>query len=252
MSDVLVLCYHGVSETWPAEIAVTPHDLRAQLDRLVRSGYRGATFTEAVTAPPFKRTLAVTFDDAYRSVLDLALPILDGLGLPGTVFAVTDFAESGRPLTWDGISMWAEGRHAHELHGLSWAELAALETAGWEIGSHTRTHPRLTQLDDDTLAEELVGSRAACERALGHPCLSIAYPYGDVDERVMTASEKAGYVVAAGLVPVRRAPDRAHLDVLRVGVYLPDTIRRFGLKTSPTVRRLRGAIRRAPGSRTAV
>ena len=247
MRDVLVLCYHGVSETWPADIAVTPHDLDAQLQRLVRNGYRGATFTEAVTSPPSERTLAVTFDDAYLSVLELAFPILEALELPGTVFVVTDFADTERSLVWDGIDMWADGEHADELRGLSWDQLAGLDAAGWEVGSHTRTHPRLTRLSDEALDEELAASRAACERALGHPCRSIAYPYGDVDRRVVAAAGRAGYLTA-GSLPSRLDSNPSVLDWPRIGIYRGDSMGRFGLKTSTAVRRLREAVTRRSSS----
>jgi peptidoglycan/xylan/chitin deacetylase (PgdA/CDA1 family) len=63
MSDVLVLCYHAVSVRWPAELSVTPERLEEQLRLLVRRGFKGATFHQAVIAPPAPRTLAVTFDD---------------------------------------------------------------------------------------------------------------------------------------------------------------------------------------------
>src|SRR5687768_15757937 len=92
--DRLVLCYHAVSAEWPAKIAVTPDRLEEQLRLLLRRGYRGATFTEAATAPANGRFLAVTFDDAYRSVLKHAFPIMSRLGLPGTVFVPTNFAGS--------------------------------------------------------------------------------------------------------------------------------------------------------------
>src|SRR5688572_14000053 len=93
--NVLVLGYHAVSRTWPAPLAVTPDALRQQLELLVRAGYRGATFHDAVTSPPEAKTLVVTFDDAYASVAELARPVLEALGLPGTVFVVTDFADTG-------------------------------------------------------------------------------------------------------------------------------------------------------------
>src|SRR5215212_4687937 len=91
MSDVLVLCYHAVSEHWPADLAVFPDRLDVQLRYLVARGYRGATFTTAVVDRPYRRTLAVTFDDAYASVLELGFPILERLGLPGTVYVPTSF-----------------------------------------------------------------------------------------------------------------------------------------------------------------
>jgi peptidoglycan/xylan/chitin deacetylase (PgdA/CDA1 family) len=235
--DTLGVCYHAVSDRWPVEWAVTPAQLRAQLELLVDRGYRGRTFHDAVTTPTSARTLVVTFDDAFSSVLDLAFPILSALGLPATVFVVTDFADGGRPLEWPGVEGWVGGAHAAEVRGLSWSELGTLADAGWEVGSHTRSHPRLTELDDAALADELQGSRDACERALGRKCLSVAYPYGDFDARVVAAAADAGYEAAATLpnAPGRPSP----LAWPRVGVYRKDSLRRFRLKISPMVHRVR-------------
>jgi peptidoglycan/xylan/chitin deacetylase (PgdA/CDA1 family) len=236
MSDVLVLCYHAVSERWPAELSVTPERLEEQLRLLVGRGYTGASFHEAVAAPPAPRTLAVTFDDAYRSVLELAFPILSPLGIPGTVFVATDFAGKD-PMAWPGIDRWLGGPHEHELAGMSWSDLSLLAEAGWEIGSHTRSHPHLTRLDDASLEAELRGSRETCAERLGRPCRSLAYPYGDVDERVVRAAREAGYE-SAGTLPkrfIRPCP----LQWPRVGVYHGDDARRFRIKVSRGVRFLR-------------
>jgi peptidoglycan/xylan/chitin deacetylase (PgdA/CDA1 family) len=236
MTDVLVLCYHAVSERWPADLAVTPARLHAQLSHVVARGYRGATFTAAVTAAPAPKTVAVTFDDGYRSVLELALPILQSLGLPGSLYVPTAWVGAERPMTWPGIDHWADGPWADELQPLAWDGLRQLAGAGWEIGSHTRTHPRLTTLDDARLAAELSESRRDCERELGRACTSIAYPYGDVDARVVAAAARAGYRAAAAL------PHRLHrprpLEWPRVGVSREDSIARFRRQSSPLVRTL--------------
>jgi peptidoglycan/xylan/chitin deacetylase (PgdA/CDA1 family) len=242
VTDVLVLCYHAFSDRWPASLAVSPTSLRAQLESLVERGYRGATFREAVSSPSRGRTLAVTFDDAFLSVLEYAEPVLSSLGIPGTVFAVTDFADSGESLCWPGIEGWRGGLHDAELRGLAWAALRDLAGRGWEIGSHTCSHPRLTRLDDVALARELRASRAACEHELGVACTSLAYPYGDTDERVVAAAVSAGYTAGAGL-PARPGNPSA-LAWPRVGVYNIDSLRRFRLKVSPAVRSLRRAVAR--------
>src|SRR5207253_1810222 len=75
VNDALVLAYHAVSETWPADLALRSEDLHDQLELLMRRGYRGTTFHDAVTSSSRGKTLAVTFDDAYESVLELAYPI---------------------------------------------------------------------------------------------------------------------------------------------------------------------------------
>lgn len=239
MSDVLVLCYHALSEDWRADLSVRPDAFERQLELLVSRGYRGARFSEAVLSPPRGKTLAVTFDDGFRSVQELALPILERLGLPATVFAVTDFAreDEGLALRWPGIDQWCGGPHDRELASLSWRELRDLADRGWEIGSHTCAHPHLTQLDDDLLREELDRSRQACATGTGRPCSSIAYPYGSVDARVVAAARASGY--AAGAALPARLHERRPLQWPRAGIYQNDDLRRFRLKVSPIVRAAR-------------
>jgi peptidoglycan/xylan/chitin deacetylase (PgdA/CDA1 family) len=237
MAPPLVLCYHALSDRWTADLSTTPERFERQLRSLVRKGYRGVTFTEAVTTPTNDRLLSVTFDDAYRSVFELALPILDRLGIPATLYAPTDFMASEGPLRWPGIDQWLEGPYADELTPMNWDQLRELADRGWEIGSHTCSHPHLTRLDDARLMAELTRSKWACEERLERPCRSIAYPYGDVDARVVAATREAGYEAAAALP--RRLDLRGPLEWPRVGVYHGDDDRRFALKTSELLTRLR-------------
>ena len=239
MSDVLVLCYHAVSPRWTADLSVTPEAFERQLELLVGRGYRGATFHEAVSAPPSERTMAVTFDDAYLSVLELGKPILDALGLPATVFVPTDYPDRGAPMAWPGIDQWMGGEHEDELRPMTWEQLGGLAEAGWEIGSHTCSHPHLTRIDAAALDREMAASRAECEGRLGRPCRTIAYPYGDYDPRVVDAAGRAGYAAACTL-PARFHAARP-LEWPRVGVYHGDDERRFRMKVSPAVRRARAS-----------
>jgi peptidoglycan/xylan/chitin deacetylase (PgdA/CDA1 family) len=121
---------------------------------------------------------------------------------------------------------------------MSWDEIRALADAGWEIGGHTCSHPRLTTVDDATLEPELMGARSACERELARPCRSIAYPFGDCDARVRDAAAAAGYEAAAGLSSAAFV-DRTVLEWPRVGVWHGESDRRFRLKTSSLADRVR-------------
>ncbi len=248
MSDVLVLCYHAVSPTWSAPLSVTPDALERQLSTLVRRGWRGATFTQAVLDPHWKKTLAVTFDDAYASVCELARPILSKLGLPASVFVPTAFMTRRKRLSWVGIDHWLETPDADELIGMDWDDLGELVQLGWEIGSHTRTHPNLLMLDDATLRAELSESLEECRSHVGSPCRSIAYPYGSVDQRVADVAGEVGYE-AGGCLDSSLAPAGA-LRTPRVGIYHGDTRWRFELKQLRMMRMLR-ASRFWPGTAAA-
>lgn len=235
--DLVTLCYHAVSEEWKSELTVHPDQISHQVGRMLDAGYRPATLTDAVLRPRRRKTVVVTFDDAYASVARLARPVLDHLGVAATIFAPTSFIGSGEPMSWPGIDHWASGPHSRELVPLSWEELAELDAAGWEVGSHTKTHPRLTELSDDALADQLLESRLEVERRLGIECRSIAYPYGDYDRRVGVAAANAGYAAGVTLPP---GPwDESKFGLPRVGVYGIDTDRRFRLKVSRPLRWLR-------------
>jgi peptidoglycan/xylan/chitin deacetylase (PgdA/CDA1 family) len=166
---------------------------------LVSRGYAGATFSDALTAPPPGRTLVVTFDDAHASVLEHALPVMERLGLPGTMFVPTDHPGPRRPLDWVGNDAWLGTEHEDELRCMGWDDLRGLAAQGWEIGSHTCAHVDLVGCDDERLADELTRSRLDVEREIGAPCRSIAYPFGVHDDRVARAVRDCGYLFAASI-----------------------------------------------------
>jgi peptidoglycan/xylan/chitin deacetylase (PgdA/CDA1 family) len=230
---MLVLCYHAVSPTWPARLASTPGQLRAHLRHLHRLGFHGVPFTDAIQGRAGGRAVAITFDDAYASVLRRAKPALDELGWPATVFVPTDFPGSGRLLAWQGIDQWLGTPHEEELEPLTWDELRHLRDEGWEVGSHTSTHPHLPALDDGRLHTELTTSRERCVEELGD-CASVAYPYGEVDERVVLATREAGYTCGAAL---HDGSTTGLLRWPRQGVYRVDGPLRFRVKVSRPARR---------------
>lgn len=233
---MLSLCYHAVSPGWPAELSVSPQSLAEQLEYLAKRGYRAITFTEAALGEVAEKSVAITFDDAYASTVRLARPILDRFGMRATVFVPTDYIGGG-PMSWPGIDNWVGTEHERELIPMSWDDVRTLADAGWEIGSHTESHPRLPQVGDAKLEEELAGSRRTCEQMLQRPCESIAYPYGDHDQRVIDAADAAGYRTAATFPARLTTP--TPLAWPRIGVFHQDSMRVFRLKVSPTVRRVR-------------
>jgi peptidoglycan/xylan/chitin deacetylase (PgdA/CDA1 family) len=239
MSKVLVLCYHALSPDWEAPLSTTPEAFERQIEFLIRSGWHSDTFSRAVATPPARPTVVVTFDDAFRSVLRYAAPVLERFDVAATMFAPTHYMTSGERFGWDGVAHWQQTPHAAELTPMSWDDLRGLSDRGWEIGSHTRTHPHLTELDAGAVADELERSRAECAEAMGRPCLSIAYPYGDVDAAVAAAAGRAGY--AAGAALSSSLTQLGPLRWPRVGIYNRDTFGRFRLKVAGPMRALRAS-----------
>lgn len=233
----LILCYHAVSSSWDSELAVTETQLERQLSLLRRHGYVGLTFADSERARLAgslpKRTVVVTFDDGFASTLR-ARAVLDRAEFPGTVFVATDFVESGDPLSF--IHDAEAAAPADELAPLTWSELTELRDRGWEIGSHTATHPLLPKLEAPELRSELERSRKAIEERLGR-CETLAYPYGVADERVAAAADEAGYLAACTLTGAHRIDERFRRS--RVGIYRGDSGLRLRAKLSPIGRSLR-------------
>lgn len=194
MSPV-VLMYHRVSRDEPrrpSEFVVSAATFRRQMSWLARHGYYtpriSAVLRDGGRAPCVcGRPVVITFDDGYRDVLENAVPVLRSFGFTAAVFPVLDLSRR--------FNHWDEGP---ELSGplLTPAELRAVEDAGHELGSHTLTHPVLTRAPDHVLRDELARSRDVLAGIAARPIPVLAYPYGEVDDRVKGAVREAGYDAA--------------------------------------------------------
>jgi peptidoglycan/xylan/chitin deacetylase (PgdA/CDA1 family) len=79
---------------------------------------------------------------------------------------------------------------------MTWDQVRALSRAGMDVESHGRRHRVLKTLDNDMLIDELAGSRADLEAALGRPVRAVAYPVGRSiarETRIRDAIASAGY-----------------------------------------------------------
>jgi peptidoglycan/xylan/chitin deacetylase (PgdA/CDA1 family) len=194
-----------------------------QLTKIVRI-YHPVPANEVLLAG--RRTLHVTFDDAFRSVAN-ALPTLQRLGIPATVFACSDYAEDGRVLGVTELANEVLTRPA-ELATMRWGELRALADEGIEVGSHTASHPHLTQLEGSELRRELLESRRRIEDELGRRCRFLAYPFGEADDHVRAAARAAGYLAAFALRTDRNLLDS--FSIPRLGIWRNDRLLRTAAK----------------------
>ena len=158
-----ILVYHAVDRPELFVNSIGSRRLRRQLLLAREEGYRFVSLDELATASDHDAVLAVTFDDGYRSVLDVASTFAE-LGVPWTMFVTS---------SWAGGAAWRP-----ELY-LSWAELAALADSGVGIGSHSATHPDFGRLDRDTARAELESSRRAIREHLGIDVSELAIPIGN-------------------------------------------------------------------------
>jgi peptidoglycan/xylan/chitin deacetylase (PgdA/CDA1 family) len=188
----------------PGGLSTTPDEFRTHLDVIARDGWSVVALPDAVAANTVPRkALALTFDDGYASVAEVAWPLLRERGWPATLYAVSGYLDGEKRFAWDQPG-------DPEARLLDAQGLRDVATDGLHIGSHTVSHRWLPHLDDATVTAEVRDSRAALEDLLGAPVRDFAYPMGGWDARVRAVVGAAGYETAVtvdrGLHTQRRDP----------------------------------------------
>ncbi|MDD3078809.1 MAG: polysaccharide deacetylase family protein [Paludibacter sp.] len=110
-----------------------------------------------------KSAMALTFDDGFEAHYTYAYPVLKEHNIPATFFV-----NSGN-LVHKGETQ--KGRYGF------WEDFKEMADNGYEIGSHSLTHPDLTSLPYNSIYEELEQDKENIESNIGKKCLSHAYPY---------------------------------------------------------------------------
>ena len=177
-----ILCYHSVGTPEWGVNDVSPERFRRQLELALSLGFRFVGAERVASGDALSNELAVTFDDALLSVLHNGAPVMAELGVPWTLFVVTD---------------WAGGRHSSGRRLLmSWKQIRELDRAGVQIGSHSVTHPNFGRIELQHARSELHDSRQVLADQLGTAPDAFAIPFGqsrDWSVDVMEIAESAGY-----------------------------------------------------------
>ncbi|HSX06448.1 MAG TPA: polysaccharide deacetylase family protein [Candidatus Saccharimonadia bacterium] len=143
------------------------------------------THTSADTTSQDTAKVSFTFDDGLSSAL-LAAQTLHTYGYSATDYVITHCVGMKNPNTCA-----ANG----SVDYMSWSDIHSLQdTYGWEIGSHTQTHPLTAAADnknltDQQLDQEMSGSQADLA-AQGFTATDLASPYGDYDNRSLAVIAK--------------------------------------------------------------
>lgn len=160
-----------------------------------------------------KKYLMITVDDGYRDNLTRMLPLLEKYGYKAVVYIVTGEDHN----RWDVEHPTHPDTPVALMNG---DEISALVASGHvEIGGHTLTHPRLSTLEPEQQAREIRANKERLERLLGHPLLSFAYPYGDLNESAKAEASAAGYRYAVATNSGPRAMHRDPLQIRRIAIF---------------------------------
>lgn len=132
--------------------------------------------------------VALTFDDAFMNFYTDAYPVLQRYNVPATVYVVSDAIDKDgpEPALDPSVTM-----NESQLRSL-------VEDDSVTLGNHTRTHQRLSKIDDDRLHSEVVESRLALEERFGISVDRFCYPHGsigDASARMVQDTHRSSLVV---------------------------------------------------------
>jgi peptidoglycan/xylan/chitin deacetylase (PgdA/CDA1 family) len=184
-SGVPVLTYHALvadaaaaptSDSAAAFYFVSAPEFERQLDYLREQRFE-TVLAESIAAgaPPNGKSVGITFDDGFRSDLDLAIPALAKRGFRATFFVVLEFI----------------GRRGY----MSWDDLRAIVAAGSSVQCHGFRHVDMTSVPPAELTTELTKARMQLEEKLGSGVYALAFPYGRWNAAAAHAANNAGFRV---------------------------------------------------------
>ena len=211
---VTVLAYHGVRDAETTRLGTSEelHVRIQSLDRQLRALRTIATpisLCQWRTArrrgrdlPP--RSVLVTFDDGYRSVMDHAVPLLERYDIPAVVFVCTGPAVTGELLWFDALERHGRAAEIEDVKRLpfdAWRrvtaevrtiarsdderavmtrdEVSALARHPLiEIGAHTVDHPILANATTSMQRQQIADSIESLRQWTSQPIRAFAYPNG--------------------------------------------------------------------------
>lgn len=182
-----IIFYHSIRDDEVLQFR-KQMDIIKKLTTTIPLGYEG----------PFNNKVCysiVTFDDAFRSVLKNALPDMENLEIPFTVFIPA--GQLGANPGW-----LKDTGDKDESEIISSAdELLSIPSETVTFGSHTINHHNLRQLDHEKACIEIKESKRILESQLQKEIKYFAFPFGAHDSKIVKYCHEAGYKQVFSIVP---------------------------------------------------
>ena len=171
-------------------LVVAPVSFTLQIKMLKLMGYTGLSMRDLepyLKGEKIGKVVGLTFDDGYRNNVEHALPVLQQQGFTATCYAVSGLI--------GGTNIWDRGIVAEQpLRSLQ--DWQRWRDAGMEVGSHTRTHAKLTEMSTEEARGEIVDSKCELQQIIGCEVRHFCYPYGWYRTEHQKMVREAGYATA--------------------------------------------------------
>lgn len=210
-------------------LAVHVDDFKLHMEILQRLGYCSITFRDYLLFKENKlnlpkKPIILTFDDGYESIYKEVYPIMENYGMTGVIFVLGD--KEIKYSIWDFPNTEPQPL-------LNEQQIIELHEAGFEIGSHSLTHPDLTTLSREKAWDEISRSRMLLEILIGAPVYSFAYTYGKSNPLIKELVREAGYKIACGTYSGPPVINKDHYEIRRILISGNNSLTNIALKLTP-------------------
>ena len=223
-SNITVLMYHRVGDNKYPSTSISVKLFEEHIKYLVEKDIEVLPITELsrylrneISLP--KKSVFITFDDAYKSFFQNGFPILKKYKLPFSVFVSSNFISESK-----------------ESDFMSWSMLKELSESNGLILNHSKSHESLIGVDTQTLKTEIEQNQTEIEKKIGKQPKIFSYPYGESSEYIEEVIKLLDYEIAFSQ---HSAPIHLNQNIYRLPRYaLNDefgSLKRFKmiLKTKP-------------------
>ncbi|HMT43508.1 MAG TPA: polysaccharide deacetylase family protein [Chakrabartia sp.] len=139
----------------------------------------------------------MSFDDGFANVYEVGGKIMEKHRVPYTIFVSTDLVGADPARMSEYFKTMTS--YLNPIRTMNWEQVAeAAQSEYAEIGCHTRTHARLSDISSNmaALRDEIQGAKSILEEKTGKACTSFAWPYGtnaDIDSASISEIKAAGF-----------------------------------------------------------
>ncbi len=187
--SAVVLMYHHVGDGRYPSTNIRLEQFDSHLEFLAQEGFQVWPLARIVARLQAKqplpdKTIAITFDDAYKTVYSEAYPRLKARGWPFTVFVSSDYIDK---------------KYSNYM---SWDQMREMHTHGASYGNHSSSHDHLTRHHErensaqwrQRITEDLRDAQQRLEQEFGETLKIVAYPYGEYDLPLAELVAELGFV----------------------------------------------------------
>ncbi|KAA0454983.1 MAG: polysaccharide deacetylase family protein [Candidatus Thioglobus sp.] len=179
-NSCVVLLYHNFSNATPKSTSISPELFEQHLRYLQQNDFKVLkleTMIKRLDKGFTDKCVVLTADDAYKSIVENAYPLLQKYQMPMSVFVSTDALDKKYKAM------------------MTWQQVRDIDGQIIQFYNHTKSHQHLLKLDSGQIKTQIDYAQKRLNQELGVRQKIFAYPYGEANPVIIQQLKKLGYIV---------------------------------------------------------